>query len=341
MDRALAKADAVAMLLHRRCFKSWFEANCIKTICVYSDASPVVGVEIQGMIIDVIFRDLTRERIILPGSTLAYGHAGTISKGVALVWAIWLVAGPEVGSLRHFCDHVISFTTDFGVEMHLLEMPDIADAFVAWVTGAPIGHQLRSLVNQDRRMFRRALRMAGWSHTLGGIMKGVAQKMADWPLFLGFMRHLCKFFRNNTYRQHIARRLTDPPNLKTLLKGFTGSFAKWRYETVPDVQSQLLRLRVLCEGFLRPELFANAQDQEEIRSVMEASKNAPFWRWVAVTFTEVFQRLEHLRRWGMVCDCPEHREERKKSGGKKFIKCARTRQVFQSSFHILSIAPVN
>ena len=236
--KALARADAVCCLLQRRLFVTWFQQGLVKCICIYSDASPVVGVEIQGMVIDVIFHDKGFERIVLPGSTLAYGSANTVAKGVALLWAIFLVAGPTPQALRTFCDHVISFTTDFGVEMHLLEMPDIIDAFVAWVSGVPLD-RLRPLVNQNTRMFPRALRMAGWSHTLGGIMKEVANSMDEWPHSLKHMRALCKNFRNATYRNHIYSKLRDrgPANLHRLMKSFSASFAKWRYETVPAVQA--------------------------------------------------------------------------------------------------------
>ena len=87
--------------------------------------------------------------------------------------------------------------------MHLLEMPDVLDAFVAWASGRPL-NRLRPLVLQDQRLFNRALRMAGWSHTLGGVIKEVANSMDSWPYFLQQMRALCWSFRNKTYRNHIT-----------------------------------------------------------------------------------------------------------------------------------------
>ena len=73
------------------------------------------------------------------------------------------------------------------------------------------------------------------------------------------------------------------------------------------------------------ELFLNPQDSEEMAKVMAACRDKPFWRWEAAAYKKIFQDLEYLRRWGMVCACPEHRAERRRSGGKKFIKCSRTR----------------
>ena len=331
ISRALARADAVCCSLHRRLFVQWFALGAIKCICIYSDASPVVGVEIQDMVVDVVFHDGGFERIILPGSTLAYGSADTVAKGVALLWAIFLVAGPTPQALRTFCDHVTSFTTDFGVEMHLLEMPDIIDAFILWISGEPLD-RLRPLVNQNTRLFRNALRMAGWSHTLGGVMKEVANAQDDWPQNLKHMRVLCKNFRNKTYRNHIYSKLhgaRGPANLKSLMQSFNASFAKWRYETVPAVLSHLLPLRELCETYLDFALFAKCQDQEETRAWMLACRDKDFWQWAAATYPHLFAPLEETRRWGMVCECPEHVAERKRTGGRKFIKCSRTNSFLQ------------
>ena len=323
LDRSLAQMDVLAMLLQRRCFTAWFDAGCIKCICLFSDASPVTGIEIQGMVAQIVFKNGAAEELILPGTSLAYGHTDSMAKSMALVWAIWLVAGPDAASMRRFCNHVISFTTDFGVEMHTLQVPDVADALVAWITGTPL-NRLRPLIKHDVRQFPKALRMAGWSHTLGGVMKAVATKMDVWPQRLDCMRHLCKHFRNGTYRAHTSRKLRQPANLRRLLKGFTATFAKWRFETVTDVMTQLLPLCELCEDFMTEALWAHAQDQEEIKSFIVACKDVALWRWMAVNLPEIFEPLEDVRRWGMICECEEHVEERKRTHGRKFIKCPRT-----------------
>ena len=323
LDRSLAQMDVLAMLLQRRCFTAWFDAGCIKCICLFSDASPVTGIEIQGMVAQIVFKNGAVEELILPGTSLAYGHTDSMAKSIALVWAIWLVAGPDAASLRRFCDHVISLTTDFGVEMHTLQVPDVADALVAWVAGTPL-NRLRPLIKHDVRQFPKALRMAGWSHTLGGVMKAVATRMDVWPQRLDGMRHLCKHFRNGTYRVHTRRRLRQPPDLPRLLKSFTATFAKWRFETVSDVMTQLLPLRELCEKFMTEALWAHAQDQEEIKSFIVACKDVALWRWMELSLPEIFEPLEDVRRWGMICDCPEHVAERKRTHGRKFIKCPRT-----------------
>lgn len=319
----MARADVVAMLLTRRRFHQWRLDDAIKSIHIYSDASPVVGVELQGMIIDIVLNDGGFHRVTLPGSTLAYGHTGTWDKGVALLWALWLVAGPEERDLVYVCSKVRSLTTDFGVEMHLLEIPDITKAFIAWLGGQPL-HTLRPYINTDSRIFQKALRIAGWSHTLGNIMKEVAEEFPQWPQWLGFLRALTKFFRNKSYRQHIARCLGHVPGVADSMKSFRATFAKWRYETVVNTQFELGKRRELCETHMTRAMFINAQDQTLVTTVMEACADSGFWRWMAVSHDNAFRRLEVLRKWGMVCPCEECNAERRRVNFRKHVPCPRT-----------------
>ena len=156
---------------------------------------------------------------------------------------------------------------------------------------------------------------------MGNIMKDTAEKFPHWPSTLGKMRSMCKFYKNNSYRMHIRRRLDLGLEDKATLKHFTASFAKWRYETVFEVLRQLLDYRQIS-ALVPRELFARAQDQEEASAFFRACKDLPFWRWASASFRKVFSSLEYLRRWGMVCECPEHREQRK-TRKNKFIKCLR------------------
>ena len=122
--------------------------------------------------------------------------------------------------------------------------------------------------------------------------------------------------------------------MKKLLKSFTAGFAKWRYETVVQVLGQLGRLRQICEQELVANLrtlFSQVADLEELAGVQEACQNVPFWRWVIVSQTEIFLRIEKLRKWGMVCDHPEHEQKRKDSNYKISIDCPRMRNRSGSS----------
>ena len=159
-----------------------------------------------------------------------------------------------------------SFTNDSGLEVRLLETPGILVAFVAWVGGSPLIN-VKNLIMPKSRLFSGALRLVGWSHQFGNIMKKISEKFDHWPQLLEDMRELCRFFRNQTYRSHISRKLKGRiDGLSQLLKGFTAGFPEWRYKTFYGCLRQLLRLRELCERFLVAELVVHAQDRDHTRS---------------------------------------------------------------------------
>ena len=94
--------DLVDLLLLRRRWAADMAFDRIDSIHVYSDSSPVTGEELQGMVMDVFYTDEEFLRTVLPGCTLAYGNFDAVSKGMALVWAAWLVAGPSEAGLQYF-----------------------------------------------------------------------------------------------------------------------------------------------------------------------------------------------------------------------------------------------
>ena len=84
--------------------------------------------------------------------------------------------------------------TDFGVEMHTVDVPDITGAFMARLRGDSIDN-CRVLVNPRTRLLPMALRLSGWSHLWGNIMKSVAKGHPHWPEILEASRELCRFWR--------------------------------------------------------------------------------------------------------------------------------------------------
>jgi hypothetical protein len=189
IDRQKARLDAVGMALDRREFAADMAVDAIAGINIYSDASPVSGAELQGMVVDCCMRDKTVKQTVLPGSTLSYGHYDAIAKTVAFLWSAWLMVGPTREAMEYFLSKVVSLTTDFGIEMHTVEMPCVLHAFMAWIAGEPL-ETARRLVDYSKRLFPNALRIAGWSHVIGGVMKQVANRSPTWPSILDSLRAL-------------------------------------------------------------------------------------------------------------------------------------------------------
>ena len=316
IERAKARLDVMGMNINRRIFAEEVASDSIEAISCYSDGSLVVGAELQGMILDFVHRDGSVRKLTLPGSTIHYGKFDAINKTLAFVWSVWLVCGPSLENMEYWFGKVRSFTTDFGTEMHTLSVPWVLPAFMAWIGGRDL-EDCRHLVVFDRRLFFRALRVAGWNHCCGNIMKRVAKVAPTWPDILEKVGRLCTFFRNQTWREYLAVRLSSKiAGVEKLLYSFTATVAKWRFETIVHTFRQLARLRYVCQH-IREELFANVQDRALLQDVVNACRDTFLWKFIVVTLEHVFNTTEGMRRWGMVCPC--HKQERDE--GQTHIQC--------------------
>jgi len=318
-QRARHRLDVLNMLLERREFEEWLAADVLESIHVHADASPVVGVELQGQLLDFCFKDGDVKQRVLPGAELPYGMTGAVSKACTLLWGMFLTLGPRKEQLRTALSLVASFTTDNGTEVGLLKLPDILDAFYLWMGGMPIG-DLESHVVQGSRLFQEAIRVIGFGHTCGSIMSSVANSYKYWPEIIGQIRTLVHFFRNESYRTHLQLVLKGRCDTKCL-DHFQASFLKWRFETLAVAVQELVPLREVC-GHLREEQFPDIQDKVELRKVVAAAGDQRLWRWICGPGRRVLVRIEGIRHWSMVCGCPEHVRERREHPGRS-LHCVR------------------
>ena len=318
--RAFGRVDMVGMNIERRHWEADIAVGNIIAIQLYTDASPVTGAEMQGSVVDVCMIPTEGRRLILPGQTLTYTNFNAVSKTVALLFASWLCFGPSQDSMDCFLDLVAAITIDSGTEVRTLEVPYFLHALLAWISGRPLDER-RRFVEHDRRLFRRALRIAGWGHTMGNIMKELMRRFASWPELLDYMRAVAKFLRNETWRLHLVRKLSNvyPGDLKALLRSFQIKLLKWRYETIAELLASLGPLRLLFESYICEGLFDMTQDPEPLKQVLAAAKDKFLWKFIGNVNAYVLVHLEGMRRWSLVCPCPEHRAARR--AGQKNIKC--------------------
>ena len=174
LQAAAKRLDLVGMNIERRIWAGEVANDEVQAINCYSDSSPVVGTEIQGMVVDVCKTNGSLRRVILPGGSVAYGLQDAICKVMVFLWAVWLCFGPDLHLLRYFVDHVVCWTTDFGVESHSVEHPDCLTAFLYWVGGRNL-QDCRQFVDWTSRLFKRSIRISGWNHSMGNVMKRVAK----------------------------------------------------------------------------------------------------------------------------------------------------------------------
>jgi len=270
IEEANQKLDVVDLLLLRRELHASAAHDLLKAANVYSDSSPVSGTEMQGMILDLHWKNGDYERIELPGGSLSYGLFDAVSKTICLLHAFWLIAGPDYATVKYLCSKVVSVTTDFGTEKHTLEMRDCVRAYCEWMAGRPLD-ECRQYVDVTRRWLPNAIRLAGWSHNLGNIMKHTAEASINWPRILDGMSTMVNFLRNETWRSFVKKALAlNPPagiDLDILDRFEAASLAKWRYETVALTMFVLSKFAAICRHHIHPEWFNNAQDKTELQKV--------------------------------------------------------------------------
>ena len=193
LQRAAKRLDIVGMNIERRIWHQEVADDAVEMVNCYSDSSPVVGMELQGMLADIVRKDGAIRRVVLPGGSVFYGNQDAIAKTMVCLWAAWLVFGPLLEHMQYFVDHVRCWTADSPVESYSIELPDCLHAFLAWVAGTAL-EDCRPLANHTRRLFYRSLRIAGWNHVVGNLMKKVAKTYASWPEILEALRLLTRCF---------------------------------------------------------------------------------------------------------------------------------------------------
>ena len=168
---------------------------------------------------------------------LHYGGTRLIDKVMAFLWALHLIVGPTQRMMRYFIDKIASITTDMGIEKRIPGIPNILGSFLLRLGGVAMD-KLAGTVDAKTRLFEFSMRISGWSHMYGNIMAKCCKSIAMWPRILQNLRTLCKFFKLQHWRDKIAVALKGRyPEVTGLMKSFTASFAKWRYETTYTVFS--------------------------------------------------------------------------------------------------------
>lgn len=248
------RVDAVRNLFDREDHAKEVFAGRVSSRYIICDASPVGEVEIFGAACHM--RKPGSEapiRTVLPAATLGHGFTGVLDKAFALCWMIYLCAGSDPLLVRAWLDSTVALVSDLGVEAGLAEVPDIWPVFEAKLRNEPTPP-----LEPNSFLFKRAMYVAGWHHILSGVMKTGSHAIPSWPTILAKLRALTTWFRTAGYRETIRLHLetVEPghPSSHELKKSFSGNFAKWRWETLVIVLSELQRLQ-FCIPFAREEDF--------------------------------------------------------------------------------------
>jgi hypothetical protein len=282
------RMDAVGCLLDRRELAHRYETarDDLVSAHLFTDGSPVTGVELQGMVLQFLWNDDSVDERIMPGVALHYGGCSLWDKVFAFLWSLWLIAS-SLPVMRWVIDSICSVTTDMGTELNFIDCEDVLAAFFVWLTAKLPFADLSKLIVPGSRMFPQALKIPDWSHIMGNMMKHAAYKVSKWKEISESLRALCKFFRCTDWRNRIISKVeADYPESRGLLKTFTARQAKWRYQTLFDVLGQLLPLRYLAETFLVDIdlMFTQFEDKDLLSEVKAACRWSDLWIFISSFF---------------------------------------------------------
>jgi hypothetical protein len=254
IQRSRLRLDSTTNNIDRRWFADLAEnhSDQVTSMHLFSDGSPVTGHELQGMVLQICHLwEPYLTTLVMPGVMLHYSGTSLASKLYAFMWSLYLMVGTSIPVLEWVCSKIRSVTTDMGTEIGLVDCPNIVSAFLLWLTGISLD-VVAGAVDKSVKMFKKALKIPGWSHLLSNAMVYACKCLSDWPAVLEKVRCLCRFFRNGSWRETLVNKLSRVfPGVKALLKSFGARIAKWRYDTVPRAFKAILRLRELCQNHLR------------------------------------------------------------------------------------------
>ena len=92
---------------------------------------------------------------------------------------------------------------------------------------------------------------------MSGVINVAFESDPEWKPTLAKLRELIEFLRNVEYRDTCRYWLEERGTVCQLLLGFDcAGFAKWRYETLHDVFTALVKYRHFCEKLFDIEMFS-------------------------------------------------------------------------------------
>ena len=112
---ARVRLDSVGSLLTRRLFNNGpLQCGRFRSIHLYCDASPIVGVQIFALCIDIVFA-ATVFTFNCMGACLGHGCSTTLHKTMTMLWQLWCACGPNMQTLEALLMDVTSITVEMGV----------------------------------------------------------------------------------------------------------------------------------------------------------------------------------------------------------------------------------
>ena len=245
----------------------------------------------------------------LPLQCLGTGHTTTVCKAAALAHAVSLVAGPHIEDMKAYTFSIYTVTTDLGVEADAVEVPD---ALQHYVTEGSAEIDLRS------HMFPNALRVPDWSHIWDWLLQSVTEHLPFFREIDGQVKAIARVLTHKGHTDALVAALSGLPAEEakahsSALRGYTATFAKWRWGTLHRVVGQLRKaMGSLRVAWGRKQL--QLKEGEATKKIQSALSSEEFDTRLDILF--LFTSFtEGERRWGLGCNChePQVREAAQRS----------------------------
>ena len=172
LRHARVRLDMVDMLLSRAFIRSMEVAQY--HVFLFADASPQRIGWVMFASTMWIFDDSSKvfDRL-LPLVLLKRSQLKAIDKIIALLWQLWLVAGPRPKNLCRLLQGVRGIVTDMGTEFAIADAPGIQGSFFNRLG-------LKSPVRNTEFLFPNALAIRGWRHMLDLVIRRGCSSLR-WP----------------------------------------------------------------------------------------------------------------------------------------------------------------
>ena len=302
LRRARIRIDVMQMLVMRHFLTTLVSGGAF--IYVYCDASPQFrGHELFSSSIEIIWGRGDSQsclRRLLPQVSIRRDMLSSEMKLFALLWQIWLIAGPSPTTMRWFLSKIITFTTDFGAERLLVDKKDRLITFFRTIGSTakvtPLSHT-----------FPMATLIGGWRHIWDTILRRCCCSWMWFPVFLRRLKSCSRFFRNN--KESVCENLTQQGygGLADLVKSTSyPNFAEWRWGTLYSSADKIEGMYESIRAKLDLSAYKKQRDTKEIQDVKQAMASD---LWYAQLRLVLF-----LSRWvttaqSWIGGCPCHDED--------------------------------
>lgn len=296
LRQARVRADCVAMKLHRSFIHKLSDSA---QIFIYCDASPQWrGFELFATSFD-IWDGHDFHRRLAPVISLERTDYDAQGKMKALLWQIWLMAGPKAEDMIRFCTGVRALVTDQGTERMLATMPDALVDFWEMLPEAGEPPPAREFT------FPRALEVPGWMHLWDTVLRRGLSSLSFFPQWMSQTRALAAFLRTAPMVTQLSNSIkaTGRSGIAEMITSLKlPAIATWRWKTLVEFCKTLEPVIETLRLYFDPQLFKNSKDPARMKTVASALREEEWllqFRFI-LWFTAW---LCGIMSWVGGCDC--------------------------------------